>query len=50
MAKPLRVLFVDDDEGDVLMLVRELKKAGFDTRWKRVDSEAGLRAAAPAEG
>ena len=44
-AEAVRLLFVDDDEADVLMLVRELTRAGHAVQWQRVDTERGLRAA-----
>ena len=28
--KPLRALIVDDSEDDVLLIIRELKKGGYD--------------------
>jgi len=45
MAEALRLLFVEDDEADVLLLVRELTQAGHTVDWRRVDSERDLRAA-----
>lgn len=36
---PLRVLIVEDRETDTELIVRELKKHGFDPTWVRVDNE-----------
>src|ERR1039458_508085 len=44
MSEPLRVLFVDDSEKDVFLLLRELRKGGFEPQHKRVDDAASLRA------
>jgi signal transduction histidine kinase len=41
MSKPLRVLLLEDEEHDAELMVRELKRAGYDPDWKRVDSKAG---------
>src|SRR5215204_5212397 len=35
--KPLRVLIVDDSENDALLLVRELKRGGYEPVYERVD-------------
>src|ERR1017187_7431449 len=43
MSEPLRVLFVDDSEQDVFLLLRELRKGGFEPHYKRVDDAASLR-------
>jgi two-component system cell cycle sensor histidine kinase/response regulator CckA len=37
--RPLRVLIVEDNEYDAEIVVRQLKQAGFDPSWVRVDSE-----------
>src|SRR6059058_544317 len=44
-SKPLRVLFADDSENDVLMLLRVLRKAGYDPVYERVSSAAPMREA-----
>ncbi len=49
MSEPLRVLFVDDSEKDVFLLLRQLKKNGFEPQHKRVDDAATLRAALQSE-
>lgn len=43
MPRPLRVLIIDDSEGDALLIVNELKDNGFDTSWARVENAEGLR-------
>src|SRR5213596_2468482 len=44
-SKPLRVLFADDSENDVLMLLRVLRKAGYEPVHERVSSAAPMREA-----
>ena len=39
MAQPLRVLLVEDSPNDAELLLGELRRAGFDPVWQRVDSE-----------
>jgi len=39
MPTPLRILLVEDRETDAELLVRELRRAGFDAEWRRVDTE-----------
>jgi len=51
MSDATRLLFIEDDENDVLLLLRELKKNGLgDADWKRVQSAADFRAAMETEG
>ncbi len=45
MGRPLRVLIVEDSEDDALLLIADLRAAGFDPVWKQVDSAAAMRAA-----
>ncbi|MDQ3602361.1 MAG: PAS domain S-box protein [Actinomycetota bacterium] len=45
MGAPLRVLLVEDSEDDALLLVRMLRRGGFDPTWDRVDTAAGMEAA-----
>ncbi|WDZ94325.1 response regulator [Herbaspirillum sp. WKF16] len=45
MSIPLRVLFVEDMEEDAVLMVRELKRGGFEPTWQRVDDEPALLAA-----
>ena len=49
MSIPLRVLFVEDMEEDAVLMVRELKRGGFDPTWERVDDEQALLAALQAQ-
>ena len=44
-AKPLRVLFADDSENDVLMLLRALRKADYQPLYERVFSASAMKAA-----
>jgi PAS domain S-box-containing protein len=37
--KPLRLLLVEDNPDDAELLLRELRRSGFDPGWKRVDTE-----------
>jgi two-component system, cell cycle sensor histidine kinase and response regulator CckA len=48
MSQPIRVLIAEDRSSDAELLVRELRRAGFEPEWRRVDSEADyLQALAP---
>src|SRR3712207_3916521 len=38
MGTPLRVLLVEDSENDALLLLRELKRGGYEPLSKRVDT------------
>jgi diguanylate cyclase (GGDEF)-like protein len=42
---PLRLLLVEDSELDAALLLRELRRAGFEPEHRRVDSAAGVREA-----
>jgi len=44
MKTPLNVLIVEDSADDTELLVVELKRAGFDLKWKRVETEPDYRA------
>src|SRR5437016_11258302 len=44
-SKPLRGPFADDSENDVLMLLRVLRKAGYEPVYERVSSAAPMREA-----
>jgi len=42
MGKTIRLLIIEDVEDDVLLLLREIRKGGFEPVFKRVDSEKDL--------
>src|SRR6266571_3179534 len=44
MATPLNILIVEDSMDDVVLLVDELKSAGFEPKWKRVETKAAYLA------
>jgi two-component system, cell cycle sensor histidine kinase and response regulator CckA len=39
MGEPLRVLIIEDDPVDADLMIRELKRGGFDPEWVRVETE-----------
>ncbi len=43
MTDPLAVLMVEDSEDDARLILRELKRSGFEVTWERVQTEAELR-------
>ncbi len=45
MAKALRALFVEDSTDDAELLLRELRRGGFDVTFNRVDTAEGMNAA-----
>lgn len=45
MGKPLRVLVVEDSPDDTELLVRELRKGGYDPEFQRVETAEAMRAA-----
>src|SRR5829696_6936865 len=45
MGSPLRVLLVEDSEDDATLLVRSLRRGGYDPTWERVDTAAAMEAA-----
>src|SRR5918993_1068489 len=45
MNEKLEVLLVEDSEDDALLLVRTLRRGGYDTTWERVDTAADMEAA-----
>src|SRR6266481_9396838 len=45
MGTPLRVLIVEDSEDDMALVVRELRRGGFEPTFERVDTAAGMNAA-----
>jgi PAS domain S-box-containing protein len=42
MATPLRVLLIEDSEDDAELLLRELRRGGYEPRWRRVDTAEAL--------
>ena len=42
MSESLRVLFIEDSEDDTLLLLRELKRGGFDVVFERVDTAEAM--------
>ena len=45
VGRPLRALIVEDAEDDALLLVRSLKRAGYDLGYRQVDSAEAMAAA-----
>ena len=45
MAKPIRVLIIEDSSDDLLLLIRELKRGGYDPVYEQVQSREGMREA-----
>jgi len=45
MGAPLKLLLVEDSEDDALLLVRMLRRGGYDLTWERVDTAAAMEAA-----
>ena len=45
MALPLRSLIIEDSEDDALLVVRELRRAGYDVTFDRVETAADMAAA-----
>src|SRR4030042_1046214 len=45
MGTPLRVLIVEDSEEDTLLIIRELKRGGFDPIHERVETAESMKAA-----
>ena len=43
MARPLRVLIIEDSEDDTLLLLRELKRSGYEVEFERVDTAQAMR-------
>ena len=49
MGAPLRVLLVEDSENDALLLLRQLKRGGYDPSPRRVDTAGEMEAALEAQ-
>ncbi|MDP9475362.1 MAG: hypothetical protein M3R38_06675 [Actinomycetota bacterium] len=45
MSRPLRVLMVEDSPDDALLVLRELRRGGFDPEYERVETAEDLRVA-----
>jgi two-component system, sensor histidine kinase and response regulator len=45
MSKPLRVLIVDDSDEDTFLLVRQLRQAGYEPEYERVETPEDMAAA-----
>ena len=50
MGVELRVLLVEDSEDDALLLLRSLRKGGYDPAWRRVDTPQDMEAALDGAG
>lgn len=45
MSSPLRVLLIEDSEDDAILILRELRRGGFDPDYERVDNAPAMREA-----
>ncbi|MBL7177779.1 MAG: response regulator [Desulfobacteraceae bacterium] len=45
MKKPLRILIIEDSEGDALIIARELRKSGYELAFERVDTPEAMKEA-----
>jgi len=45
MGIPLDVLIIEDSEDDTLLIVRELRQAGYEPRYERVETAEAMKAA-----
>ena len=45
MSKPLHILIVEDSDDDTLLLIRELRRAGYETVHERVETAEAMKAA-----
>ncbi len=50
MSRPLRVLIVEDSEDDALLLLRELRRGGYDPSFERVDTYSAMISALSRRG
>ncbi len=49
MNKPLRVLLIEDSDDDCMLILRELRRGGFEPEWKRVETEQAMHEALAAD-
>ena len=49
MAKPLRLLLLEDSEDDAILITRELQSGGYDVKYRRIDSPEALNLACTEE-
>ncbi len=42
MTTPLNILIVEDSQNDAELALQELRRAGFDPKWRRVETEQGF--------
>ena len=45
MGVPLKILLVEDSEDDALLLLRQLRRGGYEPTWERVDTAREMEAA-----
>lgn len=45
MGKPLRVLIIEDSEDDTLLLLRELRRSGYEVEFERVETAPAMQSA-----
>jgi PAS domain S-box-containing protein len=45
MATPLRVLFVEDSDDDTQLMIREIRRGGYDIEWERIETRAAMQVA-----
>ena len=44
MGQPLRVLIIEDSEEDAQLVLRELRRGGYEVEFERVETEVAMRA------
>ena len=45
MSEPIRVLIVEDSEDDAFLLLREIRRGGYDPYFLRVDTPESMKSA-----
>src|SRR5437867_12450269 len=45
MTRPLRLLFIEDDENDAELLLQDLERGGLTVEWERVETREAMSAA-----